>query len=169
MNCVRKLRLTTCAAPASAASTSPRCTTEVERTLPSGCSCGASAASAAAGLVTGSSTSYSTSTSAAASRAAWRVSAAMQAITSPTYEVVSPTATSWRQSCFSDPSMRRPGTSAAVRTAITPGCASAFAVSMPQDARPRMIGEAQRAVQHSRRSLRSATNGLSPSASSSAR
>ena len=94
-----------------------------------------------------SSTSYSTSTSAAASRAAWRVSAATTASTSPTYAVSSPTATSWRQSCVSAPCVRSPGTSAAVSTATTPGCAFAFAVSMLEDPRPRMVGEAERTVQ----------------------
>ncbi len=85
---------------------------------------------AASESVTGSSTSYSTSTSAAAARAAARVSAATSATTSPTYLVVSPAAYSWTQSWVSSPWVRLPGTSAAVRTAATPGAAAARAVSI---------------------------------------
>ena len=64
------------------------------------------------------------------------VSAATAAITSPTYAVTSPSATSWRQSRLIEPCSRSPGTSAAVRTATTPGAASAFGRVDPEDRAP---------------------------------
>ena len=84
MHCVRKVSVTTWAAPAMAASASPRLTTDVDRTFPVGCSAGASGRIASNGSVTGGRTSYVTSISAAASRAARLVSAATAASMSPT-------------------------------------------------------------------------------------
>ena len=165
MNCVLKDSLTTCAAPARAASTSPRSTRETDSTFPPSCSSGAPSASDWNGSVTGSSTSYSTSTSAAAVRAAWRVSAATAAITSPTYAVTSPSATSWRQSRLIEPWTRSPGTSAAVTTATTPGSARAFETSIRR-IRARGWSENRRAPWSMPGATMSPTKTLSPRARS---
>ena len=84
MDAVVKVSETTWAAAAMADSTSPRRSTDSERTLPPSWTAGAPSAMAAKGSVTGSRTSYSTSMSAAAARAWRRVSAATAASTSPT-------------------------------------------------------------------------------------
>ena len=149
MNCVRKLRLTTCAALASAASTSPRLTVEVESTLPPSCRSGASAASAVNGLVTGSSTSYSTSTSAAASRAAWRVSAATAASTSPTYES-SRRGDELAPVLFQRPEHALAGHVGGGQRRDHAGVRLRLRRVDAQHARARMIGEAQGAVEHPR-------------------
>ena len=79
--------------------------------------------------VTGLSTSYSTFTIPAAARAIASVSAATVASTSPTKQVVSPSATSTGQSMVMEPIWRLPGISFAVSTLITPGSAWASETS----------------------------------------
>ena len=158
---------TTWAAFARAVPASPRRTTAVSRRLPRAWIAGESGSSAANGSLMGVCTSYCTSMSAAAARA-WRlVRAATAARTSPTYRVVSPSATKTGQSRAMSPTIRSPGTSAAVTTATTPGATAARDVSMRRTT-ARGWSENRRAPWSISGTTRSFTNDCSPRASSRA-
>ena len=124
---------------------------ERDSTLPSSSHTASSGSSiAATGSVIGRSTSYSTSTSAAARRAVSRSTATTIASTSPRYDVLPPSGMNTGQSVWMMPTRSSPGTSAAVNTASTPGSAARGRRVDAHDSRPRVVGEAQRAVQHPR-------------------
>ena len=121
--------MTTCAAPASAASTSPRWTRETESTLP--------LVQQRRALVerverVGDRLEHLVLDLDERGRLAGGVPGLGGDRGEHVADVrgLSPSATSWRQSRVSEPCVRSPGTSAAVTTATTPGWASAFDVSM---------------------------------------
>ena len=131
MRCVWNVSVTTCALVASCASTSPREYSLRESTLLSVPHTAISGSSMAATASTiGRNGEYETLTSAAAARASRRVRATTTASTSPAYDVRPPAPIMTGQSLWMMPTLCAPGMSAAVKTASTPGAASAAEVSM---------------------------------------